>query len=239
LIEQLAVPDAVVSEALRLFGEDARLAVRSSANCEDLEELAGAGLYESVVNVTPSEMAAAVRTVWSSLWTTRAVLSRRQAGISHDQAHMAVLVQDLVLPDYSFILHTANPINHDVGEIYTEVVVGLGETLASAATRGSPYRMTCRKNSDAVSIQAFANFSQALRPGPEGGVQAETLNYSHIELSRLPEVLTSLGRKLAAIGRLVETAFGKPQDIEGAVVAGRIFLVQARPQQGLAVGKES
>jgi phosphoenolpyruvate synthase/pyruvate phosphate dikinase len=213
------------------------LVVRSSANCEDLEELAGAGLYESVINVVPADSAAAIRTVWSSLWTARAVFSRQQAGIPHDRASMAVLVQELVAPDYAFILHTANPINQDPREVYAEIVVGLGELLASGATRGSPYRATCRKDSNAVTILAFANFSQALRPAPAGGVQTATLDYSRIELSRTPETLARLCRKLAAAGNAVETAFQSPQDIEGAVAADGIYLVQARPQQGLT--KES
>src|SRR5206468_12408851 len=120
---------------------------RSSANCEDLEELAGAGLYESVVNLAPSDVASAIRAVWSSLWTRRAALSRQQANIPHDQAHMAVLIQEMLTPDYSFILHTVNPINYNPGEMYAEIAVGLGETLASGATRGNPYRMLCDRHS--------------------------------------------------------------------------------------------
>ena len=47
------MPDEIGEAVIAFFGPDARLAVRSSANGEDLEHLAGAGLYDSVVNVSP------------------------------------------------------------------------------------------------------------------------------------------------------------------------------------------
>ena len=222
----------------RVFAHHSALIVRSSANCEDLEELAGAGLYESVINVPPSEVTGAIRSVWSSLWTERATLSRRGAGLPHAQAHMAVLVQELLDPDYSFVLHTVNPITHNPREVYAEIVIGLGETLASATTRGSPYRLVCDKQSGAVVTLAFANFSQASHPSPEGGLRRETVDYSRIALSFDADARARLGQRLSAIGSFVEQALGKPQDLEGAVVKGQIYLVQARPQPGLLRAKD-
>ena len=146
---------------------------------------------------------------------------------------MAVLIQELLDPEMSFVLHTVNPVSHSEQEIYAEIVVGLGETLVSAASHGSPYRFTCDKLSDTVVTLAFANFSQAARPNPGGGVKRETLDYSNVELSRDADARQELGRRLAEVGGSVEQAFGKPQDIEGAVVENQIYLVQSRPQQGL------
>ena len=163
LVQDLRVPDAVLTKLRDSFSDQTALVVRSSANLEDTEQLAGAGLYESVINVSLSEVAAAVRRVWSSLWTQRAALSRRQAGIPPEEAHMAVLIQELVEPDFAFVLHTVNPITLDPKSLYAEIVVGLGETLVSAATAGEPYRLACDKPSETVTILAFANFSQALR----------------------------------------------------------------------------
>ena len=82
-------------------------------------------------------------------------------------------------------------------------------------------------------VLAFASFSEAIQPAPGGGVTRRTVDYSHIGLSCDGEARPRLGRRLAAIGRVVEETFGKPQDIEGAVAGDDIFLVQARPQQGL------
>jgi phosphoglucan,water dikinase len=162
LMQHLSVPDEIISQIQRKFRS--LLIVRSSANAEDTEELAGAGLYESVPNVSPSDAASAIRKVWASLWTSRATLSRRQAGIPHDQVHMALLIQELLSPDLAFVLHTVNPVTRDPHTLYGEIVLGLGETLVSAAAAGEPYRFTCTKQSGEVEILAFANFSKAARP---------------------------------------------------------------------------
>jgi phosphoglucan, water dikinase len=233
VIGRLSVPSEIASQAAMKFGEHARLMVRSSANCEDAASLAGAGLYQSVTNVAVAELCAAVRTVWCSLWTQRAALSRQQAGIPHEQAHMAVLIQPMLVPDYSFVLHTVNPIHGHRQEVYAEIAVGLGETLASAAQRGNPYRLVGDKTSGTVTTLALASFSRALRPQAGGGLVRETVDYSRLELSRDSQTRLTLGRRLTAIGRFVEEAFQMPQDIEGAVVGNEIHLVQARPQQGL------
>jgi phosphoglucan,water dikinase len=219
LIERLEVPVEITSNIGGVF-RDERLMVRSSANCEDLEDFAGA-------------VASAIRRVWSSLWTRRAVLSRKQAGIRHEQARMAVIIQQMIAPDYSFVLHTVNPLSHRADEVYAELALGLGETLASAAARGTPYRLVCNKESGDVQTLAFANFSHALLADSRGGVRRELLDYSRVSLSRESESRKDLGRQLAAIGSCVENGFNKAQDIEGAIMGNKIYLVQSRPQQGL------
>ena len=58
--------------------------VRSSANVEDLAGMSGAGLYDSIPNIPAGDAKAlgtAVAQVWASLFTRRAVLSRRAAGV--------------------------------------------------------------------------------------------------------------------------------------------------------------
>ena len=234
LIRQLPVPGEISSTVTAQFGRTARLMVRSSANCEDLEALAGAGLYDSIANVAASEVASAVAAVWASLWTRRAAWSRQQAGLRHAQAHMAVVIQEMLTPDLSFVLHTVNPIHGDPREVYAEIAVGLGETLASGAARGTPFRMVIHKDTGAVRMLAFANFSQAVWPDREAGLTRATVDYSGVELSSDVAARRRLGQKLAAISCLVETAFQRPQDIEGAMVKDQIYLVQARPQPGLA-----
>lgn len=204
LIGQVGVPAEIAAAVGHHFEERDRLMVRSSANCEDLAELAAAGLYESVANVAPADVGLAVRAVWSSLWTGRAALSRKQAGIPHDQAHMAVLIQLMLTPDLSFVLHTVNPLDGNPRELYAEVAVGLGETLASGAMPGNPYRFVCDKESGTVRTLAFANFSQALRPAAAGGTSRQTVDYSRIRLSCEAEARKELGGRLARIGGQVE-----------------------------------
>jgi phosphoglucan,water dikinase len=233
LISQLPVPDEITSALARTFHRDDRLMVRSSANVEDRADFAGAGLYDSIPNISPVNIGSAIRGVWSSLWTRRAVMSRRQAGIRHEQAQMAVIVQKMIAPDYSFVLHTVNPLNRSADEVYVEIAVGLGETLASASARGTPYRLVCNKKSKKVQMLAFANFSHALRPDSTGGSSRELIDYSRIEMSLDSKLREGIGQRLGATAGRVEQSFGKAQDIEGVIKDGKIYLVQSRPQQGL------
>lgn len=59
---------------------------------------------------------------------------------------MAVLVQEQLDPNFSFVLHTSSPLDKDENILYAEIAVGLGETLASG-TRGSPWRLSVNKTS--------------------------------------------------------------------------------------------
>jgi phosphoglucan,water dikinase len=233
LARSLPLPEAILTDIQRAFGNDAFLVVRSSANGEDLEEFAGAGLYDSRINVPAVDISEAIRSVWGSLWTPRAAESRRAAGFPHEQAHMAILVQKLISPDYSFVLHTVDPVTGKADELYAELVVGLGETLASAAVAGSPYRARCNKKSGGCEILGYANFSQATRPLKTGGMGRETVDYSKIDLSMNRQSLENLCLKLGGVGAFVEKALNGPQDIEGAGVKDQVYLVQSRAQQGL------
>ncbi|CAI5517784.1 unnamed protein product [Closterium sp. Naga37s-1] len=110
LLEESPLPPAFFRTLSYIFSANARLIVRSSANVEDLAGMSGAGLYDSVPDVTlsdPASFGRAVASVWASLFTRRAVLSRRAAGVRQSDAAMAVLVQELISPpDLSFVLHT-------------------------------------------------------------------------------------------------------------------------------------
>ena len=233
LIRGLPLPEAVVSGIVARFGAGARLMVRSSANCEDLAAMPAAGLYQSVANVAVERVAEAVREVWASLWSPRAVISRKHAGIAHHRAVMAVLIQELVVPDLSFILHTVNPVTGNPEELLAELVVGLGETLASADHPGNPYRLVAHKRTGEVRTLAFANFSEAVFPGTAGGTVSRVVTYSNVAFSTDPALHQTLGRKLATAGKLVEEALAAPQDIEGVLAGETLTLVQSRPQQGL------
>jgi phosphoglucan,water dikinase len=233
LIAGLPVAEEIIDIVSKEFAADERLMVRSSASCEDLETMAGAGLYESCANIAPAQVAEGVHRVWASLWTERAARSRQQAGIPHTKAHMAMLIQQMILPDYCFVMHTVNPVSHREQEIYVELAVGLGETLAAGASRGTPYRMVCDKNTGEMNMLAFADFSAALWPDVAGGIVPKRVDYAMVALSIDGKLRKRLGRRLAAVGRFVEQSFGRAQDIEGAIVGDEIWLVQSRPQQGI------
>ncbi|WCJ27521.1 Phosphoglucan water dikinase chloroplastic [Euphorbia peplus] len=220
----------------RTFAGNARLIVRSSANVEDLAGMSAAGLYESIPNVSPSNptvLANSISQVWASLYTRRAVLSRRAAGVPQRDATMAVLVQEMLSPELSFVLHTLSPTDQDNNLVEAEIAAGLGETLASG-TRGTPWRLSSGKFDGLVQTKAFANFSEEMlvsSAGPaDGEVMRLTVDYSKKALTVDPIYRGQLGQRLCAIGFFLERKFGCPQDVEGCVVGKDIYIVQTRPQ---------
>jgi phosphoglucan,water dikinase len=227
---QLEVPAEVIS-GMEKCKHRSPLMVRSSSNCEDLEGLSGAGLYESVANVPAAETEDAIRKVLASLWTRRATLSRALSGVPHEKAHMAVLIQEMISPDYCFIIHTENPANGKRDEIYIEIAAGLGEALASGRVAGLPCRIIYDRMSGDVKILSFANFSRAVMPGKTGGTIDHIIDYSHMRLSTEDTFRKRLASRLGEIGKFIEESFGKPQDIEGVVAGNDIYIVQSRPQQ--------
>ncbi|KAL7219749.1 hypothetical protein ACSBR2_012751 [Camellia fascicularis] len=236
LISSLQLPKDIIDSLGKIFPPNSRLIVRSSANVEDLAGMSAAGLYESIPNVSlsnPIVFGKAVCRVWASLYTRRAVLSRRAANVPQKQAAMAVLVQELLSPDLSFVLHTLSPTDHDHNSVEAEIASGLGETLASG-TRGTPWRLSSGKFDGLVRTLAFANFSEELLvrgAGPaDGEVIHLTVDYSKKPLTTDPIFRCLLGQRLCAVGFLLERKFGCPQDVEGCVVGKDIFIVQTRPQ---------
>lgn len=236
LISSLQPPNDIIDSIEKIFPRDARLIVRSSANVEDLSGLSAAGLYESIPNVStsnPSILGNAISRVWASLYTRRAILSRRAAGVPQGEASMAVLVQEMLSPDLSFVLHTQSPTDQDNKYVEAEIASGLGETLASG-TRGTAWRLSSEKFDGTVRTLSFANFSEELAVLAAGAADGEvihlTVDYSKKPLTVDPIFRRQIGQRLGAVGFFLEQKFGCPQDVEGCVVGKDIFVVQTRPQ---------
>ncbi|CAM8918101.1 unnamed protein product [Rhodiola kirilowii] len=236
LISSLRPSANIVEQIGNLFPGNVRLIVRSSANVEDLAGMSAAGLYESIPNVSPSNptvFGQAVSRVWASLYTRRAVLSRRAAGVPQKDATMAILVQEMLSPDLSFVLHTLSPTDNNHNFVEAEIAPGLGETLASG-TRGTPWRLSSGKFDGSVQTLAFANFSVELivtGTGPMDGEVAQlTVDYSKKPLTVDPVFRKQLGQRLGAVGFFLERKFSGPQDVEGCIVGKDVYIVQTRPQ---------
>jgi len=79
---------------------------------------------------------------------------------------MSLLIQEMVFSEQSFVIHSQNPFNQSsLGpntQVYMELAVGLGETLASASQKGTPYRVVYDWAAESCKIIAFSSFSHAL-----------------------------------------------------------------------------
>jgi alpha-glucan,water dikinase len=201
-----------------------------------------------------------IQRVWASKWNERAYFSRRARGIGHDSLRMAVLMQQVIEADYAYVIHTVNPLTGNRDEIFAEVVLGLGETLVGNYP-GRALAFTCRKGDLALDILSYPSKSVGLygkgvifRSDSNGedlegfagaglydSFLAEEPQHRALDYTREPLVLhvafrSEMLRCIARVGLEVEKVIGSPQDIEGAVTGGHVYVVQTRPQVGLTAG---
>ncbi|MGE5501785.1 MAG: PEP/pyruvate-binding domain-containing protein, partial [Ignavibacteriales bacterium] len=92
--------DEIIGAYRRLqqeYGEDASLAVRSSATAEDLPTASFAGQHESYLHVSgDDELVDACRRCFASIFTDRAIVYRVQNGFDHFKVFLSVGVMKMV-----------------------------------------------------------------------------------------------------------------------------------------------
>ncbi|XVE74996.1 hypothetical protein DITRI_Ditri12bG0062300 [Diplodiscus trichospermus] len=198
----------------------------------------------------------AIKKVWASKWNERAYFSTRKAKLDHDYLCMAVLIQEVINADYAFVIHTTNPSSGDSSEIYAEVVKGLGETLVGAYP-GRALSFVCKKNNlnspqvlgyPSKPIGLFIRRSIIFRSDSNGedlegyagaGLYDSVpmdeevkvvLDYSSDTLINDGNFQKSTLSSIASAGKAIEELYGSPQDIEGVIKDGKVYVVQTRPQ---------
>ena len=125
----------------------------------------------------------------------------------------------MVNSQFCFVIHTTNPVSDNVNEVYIELAVGQGETLASANQSGTPYRLIFNKQTKEVEIVSFANYSYGLYGSKDSqALISVPIDYSEVVLNTHPKQLLELGSTLGHISCEIEAGFGGvPQDIEGCI----------------------
>ena len=219
-----SVPQAVEAElAERLAGEFASgpLAVRSSAPGEDAEGASFAGLHDSFVGIRGiDEVVDAVRSVWASLWTDRALLYRRELGIDPDSSSMAVVIQRLVEGEVSgiaFGVHPTGPGAHG-RRGGSRAQPGPRRRHHRARPLGDRRRDRRDRRAPPTRDPPSAR-ARRRRPRDRGAWQ------------RLPPPLDAhrLDEIIGPLSAATEALFGSPQDVEWTIDRVRLVLLQSRP----------
>ena len=206
-------------------GSPRPVAVRSSATAEDLPDLSFAGQQDTYLNIIGEEqLLKALVDCWSSLWTARAIGYRIRNHISHEEAALAVVVQEMVQSDVSGVLFTGNPLTGALNESVIDATFGLGEALVSGQVEPDHFVVRADSNSTfSVVSKTRGAKSIATRSKAGGGVE------SIEEAAEARQTLTeSQIQQLAATGQRIQEEYGAPQDIEWAFADGKLYTLQAR-----------
>jgi len=195
--------------------------------------------------------------VWASKWNERAFLSRKACGVPDDSLHMATLLMEVVPATHAFVLHTANPLTGDAGEVFGEVCVGLGEALVGNEP-GSALSFTCAKSPGSVPVvkslpckpvSHHAPYTTMIARSDSNGedlegfagaglydsvtvvpTESRVVSYADEPLVWDEGKRTRLMSRLAELAVAVEAEMGVPQDIEGCIVGDDVYVLQSRNQ---------
>jgi len=211
--------DMLKANFFNLDGE--YFAVRSSAVAEDLADASFAGQQDTYLNVRKHDIIRMVLTCWSSYWNTRAMKYRHDASKDHLSQGMAVVVQKMVKSDISGVMFTSDPVTGE-DHIVIEASWGLGESIVSGLV--SPDRYT-------VSSDGKQVLDATVRNKEKGFFLIDGEN-KLVDIS--PDKVSArcadddILKAIAEQGIKLRNHFGCPQDIEWAVEAGKVYILQSR-----------
>jgi phosphohistidine swiveling domain-containing protein len=201
------------------------VSVRSSATLEDLAGASFAGQHDSYLGVVGiDDVLARIRDCWASLWEDRAVRYRHEQGFGLLEADMAVVVQSMVDAHAAGVAFSIDPITGEAGRILITSAWGLGETVVSG--EGEIDQWVLDKASGAVIEERIGEKIHEIVLTEHGTAETRDVPIHRREAPSLGP--THLG-EVAALTSKAERHYAFPQDIEWAVGAEGVVLLQSRP----------
>jgi len=215
----------------KMVGKEVLVAVRSSATAEDIGEASFAGQQDTYLNVSRSELIEAVKKVWASLYTARAISYRKAKSIDQLNISMAVVVQKMVNSRSAGVMFTLHPSTGDRNYIVIESSWGLGESVVGGKV--TPDEVVIEKSSLKIVERRLSHKTSKIVYDPVArknktvqltGEEADTMSINDEEAI-----------ELAKLALKIEEHYGRPMDIEWAIDSDlkfpdNVFIVQARPE---------
>lgn len=210
--------------AYRALGDQAVVAVRSSATGEDSRDASFAGMNASFTNVVGDDaLVGKVVSCWASLFSPRVVAYRAARGFA-DVPAMAVVVQRMVEAERSGVAFTADPTTGARDRVVVEAALGQGEVVVSGAVEPDTYVLA--KDGLRLMYERAGHQRFMIVRGPDGADRSVDLDDAAADRRVLTDAEVADVARLAV---LAESHYGLPQDVEWAIESGTTWLVQARP----------
>ncbi|HLD34046.1 MAG TPA: PEP/pyruvate-binding domain-containing protein [Candidatus Nanoarchaeia archaeon] len=206
-------------------GMEEFVAVRSSATAEDLPEASFAGQQATYLNVHgKNNIIKAVHACWASLFTSRAIFYRHKNNFPNDKVLIAVVIQRMVNSDASGVAFTINPATNDESEIIIEAALGLGELVVNGSITPDLYIID-KKTTDIKKHDVKEQGFMLVRDKSGNNVKMKI----PLAQDKLQVLTDRQIQELARIAKKIEAHYNSPQDIEWAIEAEQIYIVQSRP----------
>jgi pyruvate,water dikinase len=233
-LEGLPVPREIERDILEKYQElcsktgkeNVPVAVRSSATAEDLPGASFAGQQDTYLNITRKSLLDSVKKCWSSLFTPRAIVYRKEKGFAHDEVLISVAVQELISSRASGVMFTIEPVSGEKDKIVINASSGLGEAVVSGQVTPDEYIVD--KGTLRILEKHIAKKERQIVSDKKGGTRWTAVPK---DLQERQAITDEEVMSLVQYGVQIEKHYGVPQDIEWAVdEQGRMFILQARPE---------
>ena len=215
---------AAIAAAYACLGHEAPVAVRSSATVEDLPGMSAAGQHDTYLNVSgEAAVLEAVKRCWASLWSARAIGYRARRGIEPGEVSIAVVVQQLVPAEAAGVMFTVDPLDGKPGTVVISANWGLGESVVAGDVTPDVVAVD-RASGALVSYQVGSKEMMTVADGT-----ATRATDTPASLRSAAVLSAGQAGELARVGLAIEKLYDEPMDIEWALAAGELSVVQARP----------
>ena len=215
---------AAIAGAYACLGDDVPVAVRSSATVEDLPGMSAAGQHDTYLNVRgEAAVLDAVKRCWASLWSARAIGYRARRGVEPGEVSIAVVVQQLVPAEAAGVMFTIDPVDGARDKVVISANWGLGESVVAGEVTPD-VAVIDRASGTLVSYQVGSKEMMTVADGTAtraAGTPAGLRSAAVLSPGQAGE--------LARVGLAIEKLYDEPVDIEWALAAGELSVVQARP----------
>ena len=232
LVTDAEVPNHVVEAILTAYQKLGRplVAVRASGVATDLPDASFAGKLATYLNISgEQEVVTAVKRCWASLFNPQAIFYRTHQGYDHLSVASAVIVQQMVQPEVSGVMFTAEPLFNDPSQIVVEAMWGTGETAVTGAITPDLYCLDKASLTILDRKVAVQEWKLGRQSGTAPAFETTTMVSVPAEEGACQKLRDSEVRALARLGKQVERHFGSPQELEWAKEQRTFFILQARP----------
>ena len=215
---------AAIAGAYGCLGDDVPVAVRSSATVEDLPGMSAAGQHDTYLNVRgEAAVLDAVKRCWASLWSARAIGYRTRCGVEPGEVRIAVVVQRLVRAEAAGVMFTIDPLDGAHDKVVISANWGLGESVVAGDVTPD-VAVVDRASGTLVSYQVGSKEMMTVADGT-----AMRATGTPADLRSAAVLSPAQAAELARVGLAIEKLYDEPMDIEWALAAGELSVVQARP----------
>jgi pyruvate, water dikinase len=223
------MPDDVraeIAQAYSELGDDAPVAVRSSAVGEDSGEATFAGQQETYLWVRGADgVCDAVRDCWASTFSAPAMSYRARMAAGR-RPEMGVTVQRMVDAAVSGVMFTCNPVSGDPSVVAVNASWGLGLGVVGGEVTPDEYLVSKVTGEVVRRSVAAKHLEYRADPSGRGTVCVPVAEARRSEPALDDERLATL----VDAARRVQRYFGSHQDVEWALDGdGALFVVQSRP----------